>query len=310
MPIFAGMRLDVHRELAPRHEGEQTSNGFIVLSGGRMIFIDESSLADARRTDLSKEMFILALFMGERAQVHICGKAYELRENSLLVCGQHQIEHTSGMDIGRVRCICLSGECLKDLFLLASNSWDVKVYLENHPVFQLNEAEANLFSRYFDLFRARLRCYRASYREELNEALLNALMYDLYAFLEEDMQQAPAPYSSSDQLFRNFVQLLHETYPKPRLIAPYADKLCVTAKYLSAVCKRVSGKTASELIDTYVVRDIRYLLGRRDKSIKEISNELEFPNISFFGKYVKQHLGLSPRSFRRQLASMADCKEV
>ncbi len=82
------------------------------------------------------------------------------------------------------------------------------------------------------------------------------------------------------------------------MIGFYANQLYVTPKYLSAVCKEVSGQTASELITQYMVKDILYLLRNSQKSIKEIANELNFPNLSFFGKYVKQHLGMSPKQYR------------
>ena len=61
------------------------------------------------------------------------------------------------------------------------------------------------------------------------------------------------------------------------MIGFYANQLYVTPKYLSAVCKEVSGQTASELITQYMVKDILYLLRNSQKSIKEIANELNFP---------------------------------
>lgn len=80
----------------------------------------------------------------------------------------------------------------------------------------------------------------------------------------------------------------------------YADKLHVTPKYLSSVCKSAGGKTASQFIDLAVLKDIEYLMKHSSKSIKEIAAELDFPNISFFGKYVKKHLGLSPKAYREK----------
>ena len=50
------------------------------------------------------------------------------------------------------------------------------------------------------------------------------------------------------------------------------------------------------------MKDALYLLKKSDKSIKEIVNELDFPNLSFFGKYVKRHTGLSPKQYREQLS--------
>ena len=57
-------------------------------------------------------------------------------------------------------------------------------------------------------------------------------------------------------------------------------------------------QTASSLIDQYVLKDVEYLLKYSSKTIKEIVNELDFPNISFFGRYVKKHLGMPPRALR------------
>ena len=108
----------------------------------------------------------------------------------------------------------------------------------------------------------------------------------------------PPTFTSGENLFKEFISLLSSSYPKERMIGFYANQLYVTPKYLSAVCKEVSGQTASELITQYMVKDILYLLRNSQKSIKEIANELNFPNLSFFGKYVKQHLGMSPKQYR------------
>ena len=88
-------------------------------------------------------------------------------------------------------------------------------------------------------------------------------------------------------------------------MAYYADKLFVTPKYLSSVSKETCGKTASEVITQYVKRDIEYLLKCPNKSIKEIANELNFANLSFFGKYVKRNFGVSPKEFRENIIKTA-----
>ena len=80
----------------------------------------------------------------------------------------------------------------------------------------------------------------------------------------------------------------------------YADHLHVTPKYLSSICKPICGHTASTIIDQYVLKDIEFLMKYSQKSVKEIANELDFPNISFFGKYVKKHLGTAPRQLREK----------
>ena len=100
--------------------------------------------------------------------------------------------------------------------------------------------------------------------------------------------------------------MLTSDYPKDRSVSTYAERLCITPKYLSAVCKEFTGKPASDLIDKYVIKDILYLLKKTNKSIKEICNELEFPNISFFGKYVKRTIGMSPKLYREKLRNQPE----
>ena len=119
-----------------------------------------------------------------------------------------------------------------------------------------------------------------------------------HGLLERFFTPSCKPRRSADKVFSDFVSLLSSASPKPRDVAYYADRLCLTPKYLSAVCKQVSGITASQFIAQFVVKDIRRLLEETDKSIKEICNELAFPNPSFFGTYVRKHLGLSPRQYR------------
>ena len=82
--------------------------------------------------------------------------------------------------------------------------------------------------------------------------------------------------------------------------------MCITSKYLSNICKENSGKTAYDWIIEYAIEDINRLLSHSDMSIKEIANYLDFPNLSFFGKFVKAHLGCSPTEFRRLKGKQQD----
>ena len=64
-------------------------------------------------------------------------------------------------------------------------------------------------------------------------------------------------------------------------------------------------RQALEVINRCIIDDVRRLLHNPDKSVKEISNELGFPNLSFFGKYVKRLLGMSPKTYRKSLGVIA-----
>ena len=146
------------------------------------------------------------------------------------------------------------------------------------------------------------------HQKELFDALLEMFHYDFYDTMKRFYNENPKTFSSSEVLFRNFLELLNVPGNNCRKVAFYADKLHVSPKYLSAVCKEVSGQTAFELINQYVLKNVKYMLQWSPKSIKEIAMELDFPNLSFFGKYVKRYLGVSPKQYREQLSSDTSSK--
>jgi len=93
--------------------------------------------------------------------------------------------------------------------------------------------------------------------------------------------------------------LVKDNYRKERRVSWYGEQLCITPKYLSETVKQVSHRTPNEWIDHYVTLEIRVLLKNTTMNIKEIAEELSFPNQSFLGKYFKEHVGMSPSKYRR-----------
>ena len=79
----------------------------------------------------------------------------------------------------------------------------------------------------------------------------------------------------------------------------YAEKLSITPKYMSTVIKQTSGKTAGDWIDDHVLLEAKALLKSTNMTILQISDELNFPSQSFFGKYFKRLTGVSPKEYRR-----------
>lgn len=100
------------------------------------------------------------------------------------------------------------------------------------------------------------------------------------------------------ELFNAFLQLLAREDQKRQRVSYYADKLNITPKYLSTVCKKVSGKNPMRWIAESVMQDCYSLLKETDLSVKEISNLLGFPNASFFGQYFREQTGQTPVEFR------------
>ena len=103
-----------------------------------------------------------------------------------------------------------------------------------------------------------------------------------------------------EEIYSAFLNVLEANYKIARDVGFYADKLCITAKHLSQVVKDVSGKTALEIIEDYALTECKALLLSTTMTIQEISDELNFPSQSVFGKYFKRLTGMSPKAYRQE----------
>ena len=106
--------------------------------------------------------------------------------------------------------------------------------------------------------------------------------------------------SRAKEYFTQFTKLLGQHYKHERSVGFYARQLCITPKYLTTLIKRISGKSASEWIDSFVILEAKTLLKYSDMSVQEIAYALNFPNQSFFGSYFKRNTGMSPSHYKAQ----------
>ncbi len=131
---------------------------------------------------------------------------------------------------------------------------------------------------------------------------LKAYSYVLCSTALEQLVKKPAEkLSNSDRpmdLYNRFIELVKKDFRRHRTIKHYAQALNISPKYFSALIKKVSGKTAGEWIDEYVLLEARALLKCRRYTIQQISDMLSFPNQSFFAKYFKEHTGYTPTQYQ------------
>jgi AraC-like DNA-binding protein len=139
------------------------------------------------------------------------------------------------------------------------------------------------------------------YNKEIIKSLIQGGLLALCGMLsiETEQQQASSNTQGND-IFSRFIDLLQNSKTKRMQVSKYASMLCISPKYLTMVCKQHSGKTALQWIEEYTIADIDYYICNTDKSMKEICNILGFPNASFFGKYVREHLGMTPLEYRNK----------
>lgn len=98
--------------------------------------------------------------------------------------------------------------------------------------------------------------------------------------------------------FNRFVTLLNEYGSREREVSFYAEKLCISTRYLSTIVQATSGRTVKSMIDDVVLLELKILLQTTDLSIQEIAYRLNFPDQSYLGRFFRKHTGQSPTAFR------------
>ncbi len=190
-------------------------------------------------------------------------------------------------------------------FLIENNPevvWATKAYvfIKENPVFRLDEKERRLLQTDFDLIRQRL-SESNIFRREILGRTLQIFLFDLWNVYEEAINRQEELSNLSASIFHRFMDLVRQYSSSEREVAFYADKLCVSAKYLSEVVKKGSGKPASYWINGYATQEIVSLLKKPDMTLSEISDRLNFYNPAHFTRFVRKMLGVSPSEYRRKL---------
>lgn len=212
---------------------------------------------------------------------------------------RHIVDNFDASEDFDCQCIMLSTQFYHGFVQNVKNVSSLLLFSMNNPVVSLTRQEIQTYGNFFTLIREKIADENHHYRKEVVQALLLAMFYDMSGVIYRVEQSSAKKQSRSDVIFARFIALLQENFRKERRVGWYASQLEITAKYLSEVVKNVSKRTPNEWIDSYVVLELRVLLKNSPKSIKEITEELNFPNQSFLGKYFKEHVGVSPSEYRK-----------
>ncbi len=121
-------------------------------------------------------------------------------------------------------------------------------------------------------------------------------------FIELSRQVLPGsgnePRSYNQERLEEFLKLMEVHSSKHKQVSAYAALMNVSSYQLNAITKAVSGKTASELINDYIILESkRYLLATTNQ-VNQIAYTLGYEDSSYFIRFFKKHTGYSPEAFR------------
>lgn len=254
----------------------------------------ESRLFRTRQPYRTKEGRIIRILRGT-AQISINLIVYTVKEQMIVITPTNSLiellELTPDYDFQII-------VPENDFLPVMQNSNLMDSYINHGIILPLSDEEWEHTGVFFSLLWETM--HKAPFRKEVVQHIVTALLYDIRYIYNQKQITAPPQSSRQEDVFRRFIALVNEHSKRERNISFYADKLCLTPHYLSTVIREASGQTVMQWINQAVVLEAKVLLKHSDLLVFQISDELNFPNPSFFSKFFKRMTGMTPAEYQKQ----------
>lgn len=186
-------------------------------------------------------------------------------------------------------------------FFIEHIIWDNFFILNDTPIIKLDKNSLEVMHKLGDAFMLKFRSIDVTYKHEIILSIVKACILEILTNISDDNKSSNLTLTNrAEVIFKKFMELIISNRYAHYQVSWYADKLFITPKYLSTICKIIKGMTAHELITEQFKSDVSQLLHKSNQSIKEIAIELKFSSISSFGKFCRKHFGMSPTEYRKQ----------
>lgn len=199
------------------------------------------------------------------------------------------------------RVVFISSDYVQEVLSGMRDLSSIYLFSRLHPVFPMSRDDARSILNFYLLIRQKVSEVNHRFRRDTVRALLQAFLYDAGNLfwkvfsLEDDRKN-----SRAEEIFMAFITLVEKNFKHERRVGWYAKELSITPKYLSEIVRQISRRTPSDWIDSYVMLELRVVLKNTNLTIKEIAQQLNFPNQSFMGKFFKERSGMSPKEYRKK----------
>lgn len=271
--------------------------------GDVVIVNDMSNMQSEQIKKRTINLVVLIFCIKGSAEIVLNGQKWKLQKNNVFVCAPNkQIDDYSVSSDFESKIIGFSMNAIGSSIYVSKDIWHNAYYVYQNPVLKLTKLDMQLLAHYYFIAEAKINDSLNIYHKEIMHSLLSCLIYEFLLLTsrlsDKTNTDSGGMLRQEDIIFRRFIELLSSSRGMIRSVATAADKLNISAKYLSAAIKSASGKNALEIIHYYTMQEVIRQLKYTDKTIKEISNDMQFTSMSFFGKFFKSQTGVSPRKYR------------
>lgn len=191
------------------------------------------------------------------------------------------------------------------LFLQAAVSLDTTYfdYMKEFPLFDHGKTGSlqswKNVNLWMDMGQMLFSQPSSAFTEQLELNFLQSMFLWIFSSIPETYVSVARSYTRKQLLFHRFMHLIHEHAAQEHQVAFYAEKLCITPRYLNEItASAVNGKTPKDFIDEQLTAEIKVQLNNPDLSIAEIAANCQFPDSSYLSRFFKKHTGISPKEFR------------
>ena len=229
-------------------------------------------------------------------------KEYRLKKDSLFIIGPKHILQIQSDDRFKAHVIVITPDFLRRINIDTKHMMPLFLQFGSRPCMELTHKECTSLRSFISMVEQELEGPETDFAVEIVGGLIAATIYKvgdiLTHYIEEHPELENPMHNRAEEYFKQFTELLGEHYTRERSVGYYARQLCITPKYLTTLIKRISGKSVSEWIDSYVILEAKTLLKYSNMSVQEIAYYLNVPNQSFFGSYFKRNTGMSPSQYK------------
>ena len=243
---------------------------------------------------LKAGIFALCVEGNLRASINLT--EYTLKPNDFITLMPGSIiQFCEQKESFRLSFIGFSSEFMDCVNMIKSTMSALPTIYEN-PIISLSEDRADFINDYFHLLE-RVQAKEKSINREMVKHILLTMIHGI-SDLSQGKSWPNKITTRSDEIHKKFIQLVMKNYTSKRQTAFYASQLSISPQHLCMIIKQKTGRSVSDIIADMIIMDAKSQLMATDLTIQEISYSLNFPNVSFFGKYFKRYVGVSPQKFR------------
>lgn len=181
---------------------------------------------------------------------------------------------------------------------LFSHTIEYTPHIFENPVLQLEPPMAEIFHDMFMLMIKSQRLSGSFINETQTSLAYSQIILNLGYIYKQKSTIEPARYSRNQEIVKELIRIVIQHYKTERNVSFYAEKMHLSPQHLSTTIKKITGKTLTDIISSFIIHDAQAKLRSTEMTIQEIAYSLNFPDISFFGKYFKRYTGMSPKQYR------------